>query len=443
MRKTKTISIVLVIILLVSLLAGFATNALTTSSNSAMNTMNLTAKELLQPSYGEEDIAAKTVASGANDFAFQLSAALAERVGNDNFVCSPYSVWVPLAALVNATDDASKDSLLASLNASGISEEDVNNAASRILYDLTKQRDKEFAEEYEQPYHDPLKIANAIFVGNDVTLKKEFAQTFMDFYRGNVMSVDFDSDEAVDAVNEWASENTEGLINNIVQEFDPDTIAAIANAIYFSDRWAWEFNSEDTVEDVFHSPTDDTTAFFMMREGDNQTYYEDDKVQAMPLGFKTGSGMYIILPKDGDATGLLSSMTVEYFSEIQRDSIHATGRLLLPRFSIESDVMELSDTLTALGVPLFDEVDAPLTGGLIEEDMPVWLSSAVHKAVIEVDEKGTTAAAVTVMEAVGAGMPEPTEPFEMNCNKPFVFVLYSHTYDGGSQVLFTGIVNQP
>ena len=443
MKKTKTISIALVGILVVSLLAGCATNPPTNSSNSAINMINLTAKELLEPEYGEEDFAAKTVAGGANDFAFQLSAALAERVGNDNFVCSPYSVWIPLAALVNAADDGSKDSLLSALNASGISEEDINNAASRMLYDLTKQRDKKYAEEYNESYHDPLKIANAIFVGNDATLKKEFAQAFMDFYRGNAMNVDFSSDEAVDAVNEWASENTEGLISNIIQEFDPDTIAAIANAIYFSDRWDREFNPENTAEDIFHSPAGDTTAFFMLREGDNQTYYEDNKVQAMPLRFKTGGGMYIILPKDGDATGLLSSMTSEYFDEIQKDSIYATGKLLLPRFSIESDVMELKDTLTALGVPLFDEVAAPLTGGLIEENIPVWLSSAVHKAVIEVDEKGTTAAAVTVMGAAGACMPEPTEPFEMNCNKPFVFVLYSHTYDGGSQILFTGIVNQP
>ena len=444
MKKTKIVSIALAGILIETLLAGCATDTTTNSDNSVINKINLTAKELLEPDYGEEDFTATTVAGGANDFAFQLSAALAENVGNDNFVCSPYSVWIPLAALVNAADAQSKDSLLSALNASGISEEDINIAASRMLYDLTRQRDKKLAEEYDEPYHDPLKIANAIFVDNDVTLKKDFAQVFMDYYRGSVMNVDFSSGEAVDAVNKWASENTEGLITDIIKEFNPNTIAAIANAIYFSDRWDWEFNSENTVEDIFHSPAGDTKAFYMLREGDSQTYYEDDRVQAMPLRFKTGGGLYIILPKDGDATGLLSSMTSEYFNEIRNDSINATGKLLLPRFSIESDVMELKETLTALGVPLFDEDAAPLTGRLVEENIPVWLSSAVHKAVIEVDEKGTTAAAVTVMAVeAGAAMPEPTESFEMNCNKPFVFVLYGNTYDGGSQILFTGIVNQP
>jgi serine protease inhibitor len=63
--------------------------------------------------------------------------------------------------------------------------------------------------------------------------------------------------------------------------------------------------------------------------------------------------------------------------------------------------------------------------------------------VIKVDEKGTTAAAVTVMMAAGSSMPLPTEPFEMVCDRPFVFVLTGNTYDGGAQVLFTGMVCQP
>ena len=57
--------------------------------------------------------------------------------------------------------------------------------------------------------------------------------------------------------------------------------------------------------------------------------------------------------------------------------------------------------------------------------------------------RAAAAGAVTVMPASGAGMPQPTEPFEMICDKPFVFILYESTYDGGNQVLFSGIVNQP
>jgi len=443
MKKTKILCLVFVFLFLLSLITGCMGDTVQQEDNGAFRVVELSAGELIKPDNGAQNATARIAATGANDFAFRLSAALVANAGTDNFVCSPFSVWLPLAALVNATDDQNKPDLMAALSAAGISEADLNNAASRMLYDLTRQGQQQSATDQNIPAHDPLKIANAVFVDNNVTLKKDFAQTFLDYYRGNSINVDFSSADAVRAVNQWASDNTEGLIDNIVNSFDPDTVVAIANAIYFSDRWSWEFKPENTKEDIFHSPTGDQTAFFMQREGDEQVYFEDDRVQAMPLRFKTGGGLYIILPKDGDAVGLLSSMTSGYFNEIQANSIISSGKLLLPRFSIDSGLMDLRSVLVSLGVPLFNARTAPLTGGLIEEQIPVWVSDVVQKALIMVDEKGTTAAAVTVIAAPGAAPPQPTEPFEMICNKPFVFVLYSHTYDGGNQVLFTGVVNKP
>ena len=400
------------------------------------------AAPLLETDYAAQHTTARTAATGANDFAFRLSAALAGQAGQENFVCSPYSVWLPLAALLNATDEPYKVDLLSALSASGLSEDDVNRAASRMLYDLTKQQQRAWAEESGEHYQDPLKIANAIFVNHDLTLKQSFAQTFMDFYRGSVFNVDFLSGEAVDSVNNWASEQTEGLITDIIQEFDPETVAAIANALYFSAGWAKEFDPEETRDDFFRALSGDVNASFMLREGDGQTYYEDDRVQAMPLWFGTGGGLYILLPKDGDAPGLLSSMTHVYFQSIQNHTEQKTGKLLLPRFSVESGIIPLKDTLMSLGVPLFERASAPLRN-LFDDAPPAFLSDAVQKAVIKVDEKGTTAAAVSVMGIEMTSLPMATEPFEMICDRPFVFVLYDNTCDGGSQVLFTGIVNQP
>jgi serpin B len=439
----KALFIVIALICACALLVSCSDDADTTKdkNDDSFSIVDVTAKALQAPEYGDNNQAVKTAARGANDFAFRLSAALAHNAGDDNFVCSPYSVWMPLAALVNATDDQHKAALLSALGAAGVSQDDVNTAASRMLYDLTKLEDKEYREKY---YYNPLKIANAIFVGKTVTLRREFAQTFMDFYRGSSINVDFSSRDAVDAVNRWASKNTNGLITDLVQKFNSSTVAAIANAIYFSDRWAWEFDSKETKEGVFHAPTGDTRAWYMLREGSDQSYYEDEQVQAMPLRFKHDGGMYIVLPKDGNAKTLLSSMTNDYFNEIQQNSSLAKGKLLLPRFSIQSDIKGLNEALELLGVPLFDAESAPLTGGLIKEDMRVWVSDAIQKAVIQVDEKGTTAAAVTViiMDATSTG-PQPNIPFEMICDRPFVFILYEYTNDGGRQILFTGMVNQP
>jgi serpin B len=98
--------------------------------------------------------------------------------------------------------------------------------------------------------------------------------------------------------------------------------------------------------------------------------------------------------------------------------------------------MSFGNILKNLGIPLFEE--GSLTG--VIEETALQLSDALHKAVIKVDEKGTTAAAVTLLlaDAASAGPQEPEKTFEMNCNKPFVFVLYDR-----GQVLFTGMVNEP
>ncbi len=439
MRKIAAFVMTLVMIVCTACAAGNLAN----STDAAIQIAEVEAKELLSPTRDQKTIG---IAASASDFAFKLSAELAKNVGDESLVCSPISVWLPLAALTNAMSEQAASTVLSGLGLAGTSADELNKAASRMLYDLMQKRNeysseeaKQYAKEYGFEYHNPLAIANAVFVNRNLTLQQGFVQSFADFYRGTAINADFASPDAANAVNKWASDQTNGLIPEIVQGFEPETAAAIANAVYYSDRWDWEFDPAETVEDVFRAPGGDTKANFMLREGDMLPYYYDDRVQAMPLKLKLGGGMLILLPKDGNANGLLASMTNDYFQEIRNDSIRASGKLLLPRFKIDDGVMNLRPALEAMGfASLFEAGTSPLSG-LIEEDMPVWLSGAVQKARIEVDEKGTTAAAVTIIPAPGALPLMPTEPFEMKCDRPFVFILYS----AGEQVLFTGIVNRP
>jgi serpin B len=401
--------------------------------------VDITAQPLLAPSGVEP--AVKTAAVGANDFAFRLGAELAEDAAGQNFVFSPYSIWMPLAALVNATKDEYRDSLLAVLGARGVTRNDINRAASRMLYNLTKSQYKDSHNSNPQP----LKIANAVFVDKSVTLRMDFAQAFMDFYRGSSINVDFKAPGAVDAVNNWANENTDGLIKKVVNGFDENTKAAIANAIYFSDRWEHEFNPDGTTEGDFHAPTGDKRVPYMLREDMNHYYYDDDRVQAVSLQFTQGGGLCVILPQDGagGVEELYSSMTNDAFAEIRSNTVLAEGKLKLPRFSIDSDVKGLMGSLKALGVPLFVIEENPIAK-LINENIRLAITSVAQKAVIMVDEKGTTAAAVTVVVAgTDSAPPLPQKRFEMICDRPFMFVLYDQTYDGGDQILFTGIVNNP
>ncbi|MDR3160963.1 MAG: hypothetical protein LBU28_05040 [Spirochaetaceae bacterium] len=405
---------------------------------SSIKVVSVSPKELPNPGYVDSG----AVADGANDFAFRFSAALAKQTGAKNLVCSPLSAWIPLTALVNAVDAQHKAALLTALGVSGLEAADINKGVSGMLYGLTRQGEKESYEELEKKdYEGPVKIANAIFVDYDARIKKDFAQAFMDYFRGSSIQVDFESPEAVKEVNDWAGKQTNGLIPEVIKEFPPATLAVLANAIYFFDRWDWEFDPDKTKEDKFKALDGETTAFYMLREGDELAYYEDDTLQAMPLGFERGGGMYILLPKDGNAAGLLSSLTNASFSKIRAGLERAKGKLLLPRFSIKGDVMVLNDVLISLGLPLFEAGSLP---GVIQETA-LQLTGVAQKAVIEVDEKGTTAAAVTLLPMASSAGPQdpPEKTFEMICDKPFVFVLYDRGSGGSEQVVFTGMVNKP
>lgn len=384
---------------------------------------------------------AEVIARGANDFALRLSAAVMlgveETVGaGANFVCSPYAVWLPLAALSNATAPAAQDALLASLNVPGIRAEELNRAVSRMLFDLTGQRERE----YDLGETASLHLANAIFVSEDFTLREEFGRIFYDFYRGAASQLDFRDPASADVMNSWAAEQTKGLIDSIVGALDPNAAATIASAIYFSDRWSYAFDPAETREDTFTTREGESLAQYMYRDDAYHWYYEDESLQAISLSMQKGA-LWVLLPREQSAEELLASLDMDYFDTIRAIDAHSTGRLLLPKFQLDTG-LRLGDVLSALGVPLFDGAQAALTGGLVEGETPLFLTDAVQKAIIDVNEEGVTAGAVTVMDA-GMGGPEPTEPFEMICNKPFVFLLTGYTCDGGELILFSGIVNDP
>jgi serpin B len=176
------------------------------------------------------------------------------------------------------------------------------------------------------------------------------------------------------------------------------------------------------------------------------SYYEDKYIQALPLFFNTSGGLLIILPKEGGANEYLASMDAERFNDIMGGLKPMRGSLLLPKFAIDSKPVDLNEPLINIGVPeifFTDSRNAPLTE-LINEDI-CYISKVVQKALINVDEEGTTAAAVTVIvvNPPSSGPLIPEETFEMICDRPFVFILFSRTTDGGSQILFMGTVNKP
>lgn len=392
-------------------------------------------------SLSEEDQAtAEHITSTQIDFSFRLASKLLEGVEEgENLLFSPYSIWLPLAALLHDEGLSWEEqlNLRSALGAGGQSMEAFHMAAGWMmseLYQIDKRQDG---------IESPLQIANALFLQKDLVPRETFLESFQTTYHGQIFGVDFSDARAPEQINQWASEHTKGLIQDVVQAFPPQTVMSLANAVYYADKWLYPFDKAETKEGVFHAKSGDVSAQFMQREDDYFLYYENTAFQSVRMPLNFGS-FTVLLPKDGDANQLLRSMDWEtYLIEI-RDQMAArgycSGTLVLPKFSLESGSLKLSDALEAVGVPLFG-AEAISLNGITNSPEPLFLGDVVQNVKLEINEEGTTAAAVTTLD-FGMGGPEPTEPFTMGCDRPFVFLLTGNC-GTGEVVLFMGVVNDP
>lgn len=365
----------------------------------------------------------------ANTFGFSLAEKLYKK--DKNLLVSPLSVYLALSCISNATAGEAEKQLEAALYPKGFSEEQFNKANATLLGFLLQDTAK------------PLEIVALVCTDDELVPGKAFAGIAQDYYRGETAYADFDKPGAKDAINAWAEEKTKGLIKGLLDKDPlPETVCILANSLYFSGRWYY-FDDAKTVEQVFKGAARETKAPFMTYTGDID-YYEDDSIQACRLKFTGSSQMTVILPKEG--TGVDSIVRdMDGYQKKLKDMPERKGTLKLPRFGMDNS-NDLVQPLKELGLTAMFDSRVDSFGSLLEKPilLPVYISEVFQRARVEVDEKGTTAAAVTVAVAPGASMPPPNEelPFQMTVDRPFVFLLTERVREDEA-VLFIGVVNDP
>jgi serpin B len=385
-------------------------------------------KPLLPERFDPEDASYLSAAKSSNTFGFKTAEKLLR--DDENLLYSPYSAYLALSCVSAASSGEAKEQLSEVLNPEGMTDEDFHKA-NAILLGLALD-----------DYTKPLEIATLVCTDDSYTLNKVFAQNSLDNYRGETASVDFGSPGAREAINDWAGKKTKGLIPNVLDsEPAPETVLVLANSLYFSGRWDWEFDPDKTAPMPFKGENGETEVPFMVHTGE-QSYYEDDSVQAIRMSFVGGSSMTVLLPREGVSVREVIGTLSEGFMEKAEFSAHK-GTLRLPKFKTDTK-HELKQVLKDLGMTVMFDGSVSSFGGVIEEKIgnPIYISNIFQKAYIEVDEKGTTAAAVTVIEEPASAMPPAEEPppFEMTVDRPFVFLL-TERVRGGEVILFVGAVN--
>ena len=236
------------------------------------------------------------------------------------------------------------------------------------------------------------------------------------------------------AVNDWASDATQKQITQIVTEDDIRRAEFVCtNAVYFKGTWETAFDPEMTAPQTFHGVGGDREQPFLMRRG-KVLWCEGANYEAVCLPYRGGVSMVIVLPDETiGANALASALSVADWKTMRGGFRNRTLALALPRFEIRyrTDVLP---PLTALGMPTqgdFSGVADSLRVGV--------LSAVLHETVLRVDEKGTTAAAVTavVMERGGGS---PPRPHVFIVDRPFLCAI---THDATGTILFAGIITDP
>ncbi len=343
-----------------------------------------------------------------------------------SFIYSPLSITYVLGMVNDAATGQTEQELEQTLGFHEGGIQAVNDYCKKLIDGLPKVDNKV-----------TLNIANALFVNHDkATLKSQYQQDMKQYYDAMAENLDFKSSSALSAINNWASDHTNGMIPKILDDIDANVVTYLLNAIYFKADWASKFDQKNTKEETF-ATENGNTKLPLMHQNVLINYFKNDTYSAIQMPYGNGYWkMMVMLPEEGKTTDDIidrldrfgfewvewcSTATYYGFSPYEVD-------LKLPRFETVSDTNDIGIGLTGLlknmGIRLaFDSEYAEIPN--MCEKGSVYISMMRQKAKIKVNEEGSEAAAVTVaginfLSSTGT-VAYPKAVF--HANHPFVYMI--------------------
>lgn len=351
-----------------------------------------------------------------------------ENMGEENPLLSPVSAYL---ALGMAAMGARGETLQEFQEVMG----DNMPAVSRKLMELYPRKQEGMV----------LNIANSAWVDQELTPNGQWVREIEEIFRGEGYRGILSSQATMEQINAWCSENTRGLVPKMLEApLDETARLALLDAIYFKGDWEIPFDALDTTELPFTREDGTQIQVDTMRMmEENLRYLHSSLGEGVLLPYQGGDFAYAaILPEEGTPVRqLYGSLTPQALAELLESENTELCNLRLPKYEVSFDRM-LNESLQAMGLVRAFEGDlADLSGlGTTEQGNSMYISLVRQKAVFRVDEKGTEAAAVTMVAiAECAALLEP-RPRELYFDRPFVYMIL----DLESRIpLFVGIMDNP
>jgi serpin B len=294
--------------------------------------------------------------------------------------------------------------------------------------------------------NEQLELAQAVWVQQGLTLNPAYVAKLRDDYRAQLANIDFTSRHAPSVVNQWVDNATHHKITELVDGFDTGTVGILVNATYFHALWSTEFKDSGRAE--FRNFAGASTGVPMMKRDEDVTLLHTPEYDAVLLPYKGGRfSAVLIVPQAhlsaNDFGAFLSQDTwntaLAYLHRGVGESLggkckgwdtapapdvylQCRATLVMPKFKLEYK-KDLTQTLAAIGMPMPADLPDFCPG--------CFLYKVIQKTYLEVDEKGTTAAAAT------GGNVATSAPVPLVVNRPFALALVDNATDAP---LFLGAI---
>lgn len=367
---------------------------------------------------------------GATQFHFDLYAKLPR--GNNLFY-SPYSISTALTlAAAGAKGDTAKE-MISTLHLN--SDLAKTEAGAQALIQLLNGKPGE-----ERGYS--LNTANAFWLQKSIPFNAAYLELGKKIFQAELRELDFatNTEKARLTINQWVADQTKNKIQNLIQQgsLTKGSRFVITNAIYFKGVWQEPFEKKLTKKETFFASGEKKITADMMHLTAPFSFVKTDGVSVVELPYKRSSlSMILVVPDSIDGLAAVEQrLTPEILANWTSHFAYKRVMLTMPKFTITSE-FRLEDVLSSLGMRLAFTGAADFSA--ITDKEKISIGAIAHKAFIDVDEKGTEAAAATALMYKATAMIED-KPEKIVADRPFLIFIREN--DSGA-ILFAGRVALP
>ncbi|NCP83705.1 MAG: serpin family protein [Bacteroidetes bacterium] len=361
----------------------------------------------------------------SNNFGIQLFKSVPV---DKNLMISPLSASIALSMLLNGTNGETATQMKDMLGYSGQSFTTINSSYENLLDQLLSADSKV-----------NISVANAIFYRESFPVKLDYLSTLKDSYNAEVKGLDFARADAVSTINSWASKQTNGKINKVINEINQSTVLFLMNALYFKGNWSNQFDKDDTSDQNFYLSNGNSIKTPFMHGDVDLIFAESNGLRAIELPYGRKNFSMILLLPDYSISEIYDRLSAETWntltSQLSEQNYWREATVILPKFTFSYQTF-LSNQLKSLGmIDAFDPNLADLRG--ISDNGNLFVSFVKQNTFVDVNEEGTEAAAVTT---IGVELTSAPSIDHYVFDKPFVFMIRERTTNA---FLFAGTVLNP